>query len=97
MDAPAPPTPGWHPDPLLANTMRFWDGTNWTDQTAPAPAKPPSSRRGMLIVFGGIMAALVAVLTYNEVTGPSDVDCSIQQAEVTLGDRQAWQVDDDCR
>jgi Protein of unknown function (DUF2510) len=29
------PPPGWYPDPSIANTSRWWDGTRWTDQTHP--------------------------------------------------------------
>lgn len=29
--------PGWYPDPSgAANQLRWWDGSQWTDQTAPA-------------------------------------------------------------
>jgi len=31
---PATP-PGWYPDPNLPSQYRWWDGTRWTDQTAP--------------------------------------------------------------
>jgi hypothetical protein len=30
---------GWYPD--RAGVTRYWDGTNWTDHTAPAAAAPP--------------------------------------------------------
>lgn len=33
MSAPA----GWYPDPADAAARRWWDGTQWTAQTAPAP------------------------------------------------------------
>lgn len=33
---------GWYPDPVLAGTMRYWDGSGWSEHTAsgydhPAP------------------------------------------------------------
>lgn len=38
------PPPGWHPDPHDATSLRYWDGTAWTDQTArreePRPLDP---------------------------------------------------------
>jgi hypothetical protein len=33
---PGAPAPGWYPDPQLAGTTRWWDGTRWTDQTHPS-------------------------------------------------------------
>ena len=33
--------PGWHPDPWLQAEQRWWDGTNWTEQTRSAPVPPP--------------------------------------------------------
>ena len=39
--APVPPPPtvpaGWYPDPNGATIQRYWDGTTWTDHTAPIP------------------------------------------------------------
>ena len=29
---------GWYPDPTQPGTQRFWDGEQWTEQRAPAPA-----------------------------------------------------------
>ncbi|WP_394289510.1 DUF2510 domain-containing protein [Microbacterium sp.] len=100
MDAPATTTPGWHPDPHLENTMRFWDGENWTAQTAPASGSAKSSvssRKGVLIVFGGIMAALLVVLMFNWLTTPSAADCALQRVEVAAGDRATWELHDACR
>ncbi len=38
MTAPGPP-PGWHPDPAdPATSMRWWNGTHWTELTQPAPS-----------------------------------------------------------
>lgn len=27
---------GWYPHPVMADTLRYWDGEKWTDQVAPA-------------------------------------------------------------
>ncbi len=49
--APPPPPPpmpaGWYPDRTQAQTQRYWDGQNWTDQTAPLamPSAGASSTR----------------------------------------------------
>ncbi len=32
--APSTPPPGWYPDPSGAG-QRYWDGTAWTEHTAP--------------------------------------------------------------
>ena len=29
---------GWYPDPQNAGQQRYWDGSQWTEQTAPAAA-----------------------------------------------------------
>lgn len=36
---------GWYPDPTMADTQRYWDGSAWTDHRAPAtPAAAPAPR-----------------------------------------------------
>jgi uncharacterized membrane protein YdbT with pleckstrin-like domain len=40
---PVPPPnspPQWAPDPYGEGRVRYWDGSGWTDQTAPAPQAP---------------------------------------------------------
>lgn len=32
----SPPAPGWYPDPSQAGAQRWWDGTQWTEQTQAA-------------------------------------------------------------
>lgn len=32
--------PGWYDDPALLAARRYWDGTNWTAQTAPRQPSP---------------------------------------------------------
>lgn len=47
---PTPPPPGWYPDQRDPNLVRFWDGRQWTPQTAPArppaPAAPVAAAEG---------------------------------------------------
>lgn len=45
---------GWYPDPHTAGTQRFWDGSEWTDDVAPAA----QSHVGLLVA--GIVAAILA-------------------------------------
>lgn len=40
---------GWYPDPEMADTVRYWDGSAWTDHRAPAgqegsPAGVPTAQ-----------------------------------------------------
>lgn len=39
-DSPATTPPGWYPDPQDANLVRHFDGTTWTQQTAPRQPGP---------------------------------------------------------
>ena len=54
------PDPGWHPDPSNPQQLRYWDGQQWTDHTAPAqpqaPTQPQPAKSGM---SGGAKALLV--------------------------------------
>jgi hypothetical protein len=54
--------PGWYPDPDQVATVRYWDGSGWTEQRAPATnAKPASGEftlRGTLGVIGALAVAV---------------------------------------
>jgi hypothetical protein len=44
MTSPTPNQPGWHSDPRQPDQIRYWDGSAWTEHTAPAaPISSPSS------------------------------------------------------
>ena len=46
----ATPVAGWYQDPQNASMKRYWDGTQWTEQTqlaATVPPPPPSSGQAM--------------------------------------------------
>jgi hypothetical protein len=64
--------PNWYPDPTAAGRLRWWDGTRWTEHTAPPavqvgpthiPVPPsPTPRRGNAVawwVFGTLLALVV--------------------------------------
>jgi uncharacterized RDD family membrane protein YckC len=60
--------PGWHPDPLppqpgIAPQLRYWDGTRWTEHTA--PAQPPAA--------GTQYAAPYAYVSRKSTTTPDGV------------------------
>ncbi|MFE7423157.1 DUF2510 domain-containing protein [Rhodococcus sp. NPDC057529] len=66
MTAPTPP-PGWHQDPADANLLRYWDGTQWTEQTQPKPSQtlPPRKKGGV----GKVLLILAAVLVVMGILG----------------------------
>jgi uncharacterized RDD family membrane protein YckC len=50
--------PGWHPDPVppqygQAPQLRYWDGTRWTEHTAPAQAPAATQQYAAPQVYGG--------------------------------------------
>jgi uncharacterized RDD family membrane protein YckC len=54
--------PGWHPDPVppppgQPAQLRYWDGTRWTEHTA--PAQPPAAGQGYGVppAYAGIYGA----------------------------------------
>ena len=45
-DPPPAAAAGWYPDPAGSGTLRYWDGTRWTDAMSSAvpPASPQNAR-----------------------------------------------------
>jgi Protein of unknown function (DUF2510) len=63
--APQPTPAGWYPDPEQAGTTRYWDGSQWTDQRAPAPPTAREDRgAGALVVVGYITAFVLPIIGF---------------------------------
>lgn len=64
MAAEQPGAAGWYPDPEQVDTVRYWDGSTWTEQRAPASASraiAPSGIAGVGIAVAGIVAMIIGV------------------------------------
>lgn len=61
------PAPGWYGDTTNPSIQRYWDGSSWTDHTAPQGVTPPPNgvKQGMSgkskgwIIGGSVVAALI--------------------------------------
>lgn len=67
MSQPPPPKPpGWYPDPYGQAPFRWWDGTNWGQQTSQAQtAQSKTGARGwklFLIITAAIVVAVVILV-----------------------------------
>ena len=61
--------PGWYPDPEDASRVRYFNGSQWTEQTRPMPApKPPLYKRGWF------WAAVAFVLVISGFSGHGTSD-----------------------
>ena len=49
--------PGWYEISDMHQTLRFWDGTGWTDEMAPAP--PRDQRLSPLALIGVVAIGVV--------------------------------------
>lgn len=49
---------GWYPDPVMADTRRYWDGSRWTDHIAPGVTPAPPRESDTVLVAGWICAVL---------------------------------------
>ncbi|WP_026423484.1 phospholipid scramblase-related protein [Actinokineospora inagensis] len=47
------PQPGWYPESPGSTTLRWWDGTQWTNHTQAAQQQPSSDASGWEIPLGG--------------------------------------------
>ena len=62
------PPAGWYPDPEMANTMRYWDGSNWSEHVAPGFAQAQAESEAVqrkknddLPVWGGVLGLLFPI------------------------------------
>lgn len=94
-----PPPPGWYPDPD-SPSQRYWDGTAWTEQRAPAApvvASKPAWQQAWPITIGILVAVGVLLVGWQvlvAVNKSRETDCRIQFAQVVAGERVA--VDSEC-
>jgi hypothetical protein len=68
---PTPPPPpstvpaGWYDDASDPQILRYWDGSAWSDHTAPKNAAPPAahgmSTKKKLAIAGGVVAGLIVL------------------------------------
>ncbi len=59
------PTPaGWYPDPTPAHgpALRFWDGSAWTGEVAPALASPDSVRDAQRVEWLALVIAVIPLV-----------------------------------
>lgn len=63
--------PGWYPDPEMAQTRRYWNGSAWTDHRAPAETirvsrNTPAAVRRIGWAVGFLFLIPVAFITFDE-------------------------------
>lgn len=80
--------PGWREDPDRPGVDRYWTGSEW-DDAIPARSTPASSTKQLRLIVLGILVAAAIVFTIWRLQQPSDMDCLMQQIEVTTGERAA--------
>ena len=56
----APPPAGWYADPERPDTLRYWDGSQWTEHTHPGlPGAPPRDRASTVLLVVSYAGALL--------------------------------------
>ena len=68
---PKPPA-GWYPNPQNRAERRYWDGSNWTNQTAPNSSGPSAQPRqvGAATWVGIAVTALLLIIAMSTGFGP---------------------------
>lgn len=67
---PSAPPAGWHPDPQGAPQQRYWDGTRWTEHTAPTHAPAAATADPQQWAVFAHLSALAGLVTGFTFLGP---------------------------
>lgn len=86
--------PGWREDPERPGVQRYWGGSGWDKSIPPRPKPEPAWKQARVVALG-ILIAGAALFTFDRLSQPSDLDCTIQRGEALTGERVA--VDSACR
>lgn len=78
---------GWYPRPDMQDTLGFWDGRAWTDQTQPARVTADGRNRAAKWVTAAVIAAVVGYAGYQIVTADDDLQCATERAEAARDGR----------
>lgn len=62
-----------------------------------AEVKTTSTWRLAAAVMVGVLAAAAVIFVVWQANQPSDFDCAAQRADYSLGNIDAWEVDQSCR
>ena len=70
---PPPPPPAWYPDPYGMASVRYWDGTRWTEHTnSQAQAVATPTYRSLTIPARLLLVALAVTAVLSAVAALSD-------------------------
>jgi len=83
------PGAGWHPNPENPRELRYWDGNEWTDHTAPLSSEKTGSSAGKVILWvlgaGALLLAMVVivVIVVAEMAGDDEPDSTSASPSAT--------------
>lgn len=77
----------WYPDPEGNGGLRYWDGTQWTDQRAPGPSGAAKKRRGRgcLTIIGAAVVLLILIGIIAAIAGSGSSKPSSDTGGVSKG------------